>query len=190
MKNNDPTQQSAKEAIETTYTLLQATRGLRGDKAGSEYTSNTDRPVMFGELVHYMHGSAEVDEIRIQDQLRRNLSLRRQFNHLLECTRIAVASAQAQAASNEPLSQRETRTFTLKFKCSRANLDQVYVLLTVHPESGMADGKTPVILAKNATDIERLCFPPLKDHSTQLMFVANDERLVLVQDGDTELSLM
>lgn len=170
--------------IEDVFTVLQAARGLR--------TGSHDRPVMFGEIVHYIHGSAEVDESRVQEQIASNLVLRRQFSQLLERVRTAAAPKQALAASKELGIDRETRCFTLAFKYSKANADQVYVLLTVHPESGMADGHAPVVLANKEalSQVVRLCFPPLKDHRSQLLLVTDDQRLVLAQDSDAELSLL
>ena len=201
--------------IEEAFIALQAARGLR--------SGSLSRPVMFGEMVHYIHGTAEVDELRVEEQIGSNLSLRRQFNQLLEAARVATAPKQALAASEEAsvddgktkvsVAKRETRSFTLAFKHSKANADQIYVLLTVHPESGMADGHAPVVLASKqvgpggASEVEpssekdlsvragllelvRLCFPPLKDHRAQLLLVTGDQRLVLAQDSDAELSLL
>jgi len=176
--NDSPT--GSEEAV---FVALQAKRGLKTGEV-------LDRPVMFGELVHYLQGTAAVDEGRIQGQLNTNLDLLRQFNQLLSQCRVATAPQQAQAASAEPLNQRETRAFSVTFTSSRANTEQVYVLLTLHPESGLDDGHEPVLLVSKADKIGRLCFPAIKDHTSQLLFLAGDDKLSLVRDPNAELSLL
>lgn len=177
-----------KDKVEAVFVTLQALRGVRGG-----YDSRSASPVMFGELVHYVHGSAEIDEDRVKAAICTDLTLRRQFNNLLNSSRVATAPSQAQAASGEPvpgLTQRKTRAFTLLFKPSRANADQIYILLSVHAESGMADGHRPVIIASLASEVGRLQFPPLKDQSAQLLLGVEDQRLVIAQNADAELSLI
>jgi len=184
------------DTVETVFVTLQA---LRGTRAGYDVNFvvnsvvGSASPVMFGELVHYVHGTATVDEDRVKAAIASNLTLRRQFNSLLKNSRVAVAASQAQAASDEPISalvQRKTRAFTLLFKPSRANADQIYVLLTVHAESGMVDGHRPVIIASLASEVGRLQFPLLKDQSAQLLLDVDDQRLVIAQNADAELSLI
>ena len=176
------TNETTEPLVEAAFVGLQGMRGLR--------RSADMRPVMFGELVHYVHGTAQVDDARLCEQLSTNLSLRHQFMVLLEKSRIAIAPAQAQAASKELLSLRETRAFTLKFKPSNADSEQVYVLLTVHPESGLADGYSPILLATKGAEVGRLCFPLLTDQRAQLLLVEGDHRLALLREPDTEVSLV
>ena len=188
---------------DTAETVFVALQDLRGVKAGHGVNAvvnsvvnsvvGSASPVMFGELVHYVHGTATVDEDRVKAAIASNLTLRRQFNSLLKSSRVAAALSQAQAASDEPVSaliQRKTRAFTLLFKPSRANADQIYVLLTVHAESGMVDGHRPVIIASLASEVGRLQFPRLKDQSAQLLLDVDDQRLVIAQNADAELSLI
>jgi len=178
MKGRDLTRQSAEAA----FVALQGVRGLQ--------QSSEHRPVLLGELVHYLQGHVAVDDGRIREQLKAQLSLRRQFNQLLNDLRVATAPRQAQAASAGLLNARETRAFSLKFKVSRAHPDQVYVLLAVLGEACMADGRQPVLIASKDSDIVRLCFPVLNDHSAQALLLADDERLILLRDPDAELSLV
>ena len=176
---------TVEDTVEAVFVSLQAIRGAKAEC--------TKVPVMFGELVHYVHGTATVDEQRVKTAISNDLSLRRQFDSLLKNARVAAAPSQAQAASgaSDPGSmQRKTRAFTLLFKPSRANADQIYVLLTVHAESGMKDGHCPVIIASLASEIGRLQFPPLKDQSAQLLMDVDDQRLVIVHNADAELSLI
>ncbi|OUR90588.1 hypothetical protein A9Q81_19075 [Gammaproteobacteria bacterium 42_54_T18] len=182
----------AEGTVETVFVALQAARGVKATKAGygTKSAVKSITPVLFGELVHYVHGTASVDESKVRAAISRDLVLRRQFYSLLESSRVATAPSQAQAASGEPLVQRKTRAFTLVFKPSRANADQIYVLLTVHAESGMADGHRPVIIASLSSEVGRLQFPPLKDQSAQLLLEVEDKRLVIVQNADAELSLI
>ena len=177
------------EAVETVFVTLQASRGVKSGHAVNLAVRSAS-PVMFGELVHYVHGTATVDEFRVKTAIGSDLTLRRQFNNLLDSSRVAAAPSQAQAATGDPLRQRKTRAFTLLFKPSRANADQIYVLLIVHAESGMVDGHRPVIIASLASEIERLQFPLLKDRSTQLLVDVGDQRLKIVQNADAELSLI
>ena len=179
----------AEDRVETVFVALQAIRGVKAEY-GANSVVKSIVPVMFGELVHYVHGTALVDEARVKAAINSDLVLRRQFNNLLKSSRVATAPSQAQAASGESLVQRKTRAFTLVFKSSRANKDQIYVLLTVHAESGMADGHRPVIIASLFSELGRLQFPPLKDQSAQLLLEIDDERLVIVQNADAELSLI
>ena len=174
--------QSPDKLVEETFVALQGVRGLQ--------QKSESQPVMFGELVHYVHGTANVDDERVSDALGTNLPLRRQFNKLIEQTRVASHPMQAQAASDELLNQRESRAFTLKFKTSRANDKQIFVLLVVHAESNLADGHLPVLLANKEHKIGRLCFPALKDQTAQLLLEHDDEKLVLMRDPDAELSLI
>ncbi len=186
-----------KDKVEAVFVTLQAIRGVQPGnvtegviEAEAESEARLTPRVMFGELVHFVHGTATVDEPRVKAAIGNDLTLRRQFNSLLKSSRVAMAPSQAQAATGEVLEQRKTRAFTLLFKPSRANADQIYVLLTVHAESGIVDGHRPVIIANVATGIGRLQFPPLKDKSAQLLLEANDQRLIIAQNADAELSLM
>jgi len=177
------------DTVETVFVALQAVRGVKAG-VGTKSAEKTTAPVLFGELVHYVHGTASVDEPKVKAAISSDLVLRRQFYSLLKSSRVAAAPSQAQAASGEPLVQRKTRAFTLIFKASRANADQIYVLLTVHAESEMVDGHRPVIIASLSSEVGRLQFPPLKDQSAQLLLEVDDERLVIVQNADAELSLI
>ena len=186
-----------KDKVEAVFVTLQAVRGIKARREVDGLTEDVPEseirsalPVMFGELVHYIHGTATVDEARVKAVISNDLTLRRQFNSLLISSRVAMAPSQAQASTDEILEQRKTREFTLLFKPSRANEDQIYVLLTVHAESGMVDGHRPVIIASLATGVGRLQFPPLKDKSAQLLLEANDQRLIIAQNADAELSLI
>ncbi len=179
----------AEDTVETVFVALQAIRGVKAEYSANSVVKSTV-PVMFGELVHYVHGTASVDEARVKAAINSDLALRRQFNSVLKSSRVAAAPSQAQAASGEPLVQRKTRAFTLIFKPSRANVDQIYVLLSVHAESGMVDGHCPVIIASLPSEIGRLQFPPLKDQSAQLLLEVDDEGLVIAQNADAELSLI
>ena len=178
MNNSNSTQQS-------TESVFIALQGLRGLQQSVEH-----RPVLLGELIHYVRGSAEVNETLIREQLKTQLPLRRQFNQLLEDLRVATAPRQAQAASDEVCTGREAAGFSLKFKASKAHSDQIYIILTVRGESGMVDGHNPVIVVEREDDIERLCFPVLNEHRAQTLLLENDSCLALLRDPDAELSLI
>jgi len=190
MSNNNSVIPQYESLTEAAFVALQMSRALNAAGAREQSSDNIQRPVFIGELVHYIRGSENVDELRITEQLGRDLALRRLFDQLLEGTRVAVAPAQAQAASDETMEQRSTRTFTLTFKRSRANSGQVYILLTVLPEAKLEDGYCPVILASQSTNTKRLCFPSLKDHNTQVLRSADHEAVKLVQNPEAELSLI
>ena len=179
MSNSHSAPQSAEQ-------LFVATQGLRG----LQQKGDSQRPVLLGELLHYIRGSAPVDEALIVEQLRSRLPLRRQLNQLVNELRVASAPRQALAASAEPLKVRDTRAFSLKFTPSRAHDDQVYVLLTVHLESGLNDGHKPVIVATKDAAINRLCFPVLRERSAQMLLLESDPGLALLRDNDAELSLL
>ena len=175
-------QQPITETVEQVFIARQALRGLQQHKV--------DRPVLIGDLVHYLHGSQAINVKQIKQQISENLTLRRQLNELLKQIRVASVPMQAQAATNEPLSERETRAFSLKIKKSRAHEEQLYLLLTLQPEAKLPEGHRPTLIVNNQTTIERLCFPPLKDQQAQLMLVEGDNGLMLIRDPNSELSLI
>ena len=184
---------TVEDTAEAVFVSLQAIRGAKAERTMAECTTAPEVPVMFGELVHYAYGTALVDELRVKTAINNDLSLRRQFDSLLKDARVASAPSQAQAASGAPEPgsiQRKTRAFSLNFKPSRASANQVYVLLTVYPESGLEDGHCPVIIASLVSEIGRLQFPQLKDQAAQLLMEIDDQRLVIAQNADAELSLI
>jgi len=176
------TQQPITETVEQVFIARQTLRGLQ--------QTSSKRPVLIGDLVHYLHGSKAINGDALKQEINKSLTLRRQLNELVKQIRVANVPMQAQAASNEPLSERETRAFSLKIKKSRAHNEQLYLLLTVQPEAKLSEGHRPTLIVNNQTTIERLCFPALKDQQAQLMLVEGDDGLMLIRDPNSELSLI
>ena len=171
------------EQAEAIFVALQAQRAFKSDE-------QHDVPVMFAELMHYVHGTAEVDTQRVSGAISSNIPLRQQYQHLLTNRRVATMPMQAQAASDGLLTERSCRAFTIKFKTSKANPQQIYVILLAHAESGLKEGHAPVLLANKLAEVGRLCFPALTELKAQLLLDEADPQLVLMRDPDAELSLI
>lgn len=161
---------------------VQAIRGLNQRSA--------TRAVLLNDLINYINGHEGIDDAWIRQALNSNLTLRRQFNQLLASKRVGFDQVQAQADSGELVQERVAETFTLKFKLSRANTKQVYVLLKVSPEACLAESHKPVLIVEKSDVVERICFPELCDGIAQTLLESDDQRLILLRDPEAEISLV
>jgi hypothetical protein len=85
---------------------------------------------------------------------------------------------------------RLSRGFTLAFRASKADASQIYVILQVLPESGVADGRPVSLIAIVGDTVKRVSFPALQDQGTQTILLSGDDALVMLKSSDSELSLV
>ena len=171
---------------EQVFTALQTKRALGRTISG-------EKPVMFADIVRYVMGNDDQEGV-VYQAICNDLSKRRMYQQALNQSRFAFGKQEAHAQSAGEIELRQGEGFTIKLKFSRANANQCYVILLLDEsllsKSVLADPDRAIILHISDTEQhKRLQFPPLLDGKSQLMMLADDERLILLKNINTELSL-
>ncbi len=147
-------------------------------------------PVMFAQILHYIRGGEGIDKTHVEQAVNTDLRCRRIFQQLLTSQRVAFAPKEARADDSAPIDNRQTRAFNLKFRASKADAQQIYVILQVTAEAGLADGQKVSLLAVGNQQVKQLQFPVLQDGQTLTILLQGDDCLELLRDAETELSLV
>lgn len=166
------------------FTALDHLRSVEGDPTPGP------RPVLFADLVAYVRGHDTPGWQGAEAALRQDDRLRRQFEAILARTRRAHIPTLVAAMDDGPIQERRGDRFSIKMRASKAQVDQSYVLLTVEPAVGMADGVRPVLLVAGPRGLRRLSFPPLQSGQAQLIYPSDSPVLAELRDADATLSLI
>lgn len=146
--------------------------------------------VGFAHLVHYVEGRDFEGSERVEAALRNDLSLRRTFKQLLSRRSVAALPQEAQADDGARVSQREGEGFSVLFRPSKANPDQLYVILRVFPDFGAAEGKAFMLVAELDDEVTRVRFPELLDGQSQCILPIDHAPLAALQAPKSHISLV
>jgi hypothetical protein len=175
-KNSTP-----QEPLETIFIALKALQGMQQVDAM--------RPIVLADIVEYIRGN-EYQQQRVAVALATDLRVRKQFTMLLNQQRIAIAPQEALAQHAAELEMRLGEGFTLLFRRSRADQQQVYVILELDPALEPVDGAAYSILAMSESDVVRVRFPALNNNRAQAILREGDKQLELLRDPNIELNLI
>ena len=180
MSNRDQNNRLAESA----FIAIQNKRGLR--------IGEGSRPVLFNDLMAYLNGSEYVDNPSIEQELSRNLVLRKQFNELIASQRVGFCDALAMADSGDEIKERLSEHFELYFKTDIANNEQVYVLLTITSPELLVDKEEakPVVILEKENSCMQVAFPPLYGSSSQIILTVDDEQLRWLRDPEACMNLL
>ena len=191
MKESSDAKPSRNEALsqklgEQVFVALQAKKALQQPLAHT-------KPVLFADIVSYVMGKSDnADGVRraIND----DLSKRRIYQQVLNQSRFAVGLREAHAKSTGEIELRRGEGFVVKFKISRTNAQQCYVILLIDEtllKNGFLnqDENSVVMHIEGEDDHHSILFPPLFAGKSQLIMAADDEALLMLKDINNQLSL-
>lgn len=197
MVNNMSKQQEAKrqQVMSQAFVALSALQACRR-------VSPPPR-VMVNDLIQYIIGGGHIDVARIEQAINTELATYRRFQQLLAVQRQAWLPREACAQDVGELTQRQGNEFVLKFKRSKGDPQQVYVILEWNESQPVLVGEELYLhISTQAREEEqqqaasvsnqnwRLTFPPLTDGRSQVILTDEDPRLLAMRDMDSDLSLI
>ena len=149
-------------------------------------------PLMYAELLHYVMGRDTVDCRRIERGIGEHLPSRRLYRQLLaDCRRAWLPrEACAQDSDSALLNERQGSEFLLKFRSSKVDPQQIYVILELSSQQLAPPGSRLMLHISSDQGTWRLAFADVVDGRTQLLLDTDDPRLVALRHMDTELSLV
>ena len=138
--------------------------------------------IAFSRLYQYARGDISLDAALLA-ALKQNKSLARDFNALLQKLSWDSLPQVAAATTDTDLRLRETDLCAIRIEPSRAEPDQVYVILELKDPAAAP----PDLLITSAADggIETLALPDPDDGVIQLLLQADDAVLLAMQDHAT-----
>lgn len=175
---------------EQLFVALQAKKALK-------QPSTNPKPVLFADIVAYVMGKSDNAD-GVYQAINSDLSNRRIYQQVLNQSRFAVGLREAHAKSTGEIELRRGEGFAIKLKTSKANSQHCYVILVLDDtllngnqmSNLLNDPDKAIILHISGEQAhQRLQLPPLFDGKTQLMMMADDERLLMLKDINNELSL-
>jgi hypothetical protein len=142
--------------------------------------------IAFSRLWRFASGEVTHDD-ELLTALRTDTKLSADFNALLQKVSWSHLPQAAAASTNEDLRLRETDLCAIRIEPSRAEPDQVYVIIELKD----AEAKAPRSLITNAADgtIESLELPAAQGDVIQLLLQSDDAVLMALQDHGTEVFL-
>lgn len=164
--------------------------GLLCGLQGLSRHEDAPRPVLFGELLHYVHGNPQVNRQAIERALQDDVSLRAQFDELLAQHRRFFAPRLVAANSGEKTSERIGEGFRLKIRPSRAGGEQSYIILELDSPSVVSDGDALSLHVRQGSRWASVAFPDLHDQKSQVIVQADDLLLQLLTHSDAEVSII
>jgi len=170
-------------SAEVKFALLNGLRGV------SEH-SDVQRPVLFGDLLQYLHGNPSIDRDKIQHALRQDIGLANQYRDLLSQRRRLFAPKLVAAASSQATNERSGSGFRVLVRPSKADEQQCYVILEVAALAAVEDGAALTLHVLHNQDTAAVTFPGLHDGRSQVIVDRSDALLQLLAQGDAEISIL
>lgn len=173
------------QAAQQAFVALKGLQGLWADEPQL-------RPVLLADIAAYIGGGSQAaeDEKRVAQAITSDLRVRRQFKQLLAQQVVATVPQEALAQDTAMADERQGDGFCLKFRTSRADASQVYVILELDTKLASADGQQYQLIAEPQDTVLRLPFPGLNKLRAQLIMLSDDERLGYLRDPKVELHLV
>ena len=151
-----------------------------GDAEGAE------KKVTLGRLYGYASGAEAGADPELERLLAENQGLRRDFRRLLSKTAV-VHMPRVAAASSGEISQRSGANCRIRFEPSRAEPDQVYVIIEFTGAEDFALASLFVCDGDNRCD--KFSLPAARDGIVQLLLERESELLAKLRDINTEIYL-
>ncbi|MBE88332.1 MAG: hypothetical protein CMM76_02700 [Rhodospirillaceae bacterium] len=174
-----------KERMELAFEQLHLV-DLMVDQQLNAIDAADERPVGFQDL----YSAAVQPEVaingRIADALENNPKLRRDFETLLQQTGIAWFPVAA-AAETATLDERDEASFLIRIRPSKANEDQVYVLVRLKEPSAVQPHAI-IALPPEGVPIKKT-LPVAVDSMFQLLMQRDEPLVRAIQDRRSKLSL-
>jgi len=148
-------------------------------------TQDTPTKVSFSELYAYANDANHVASKALQSALGHDLSLRRDLKRLLDKQAI-VHMPRAAAASTGDIDQREADGFKLTLKPSKADEDQVYLLI------GAIDrDESPTLMFVQDVDgpVHRLVIEDFYEGEAQILLQRNDDIVKALRKAQSDVIL-
>jgi hypothetical protein len=142
--------------------------------------------IAFNRLYRFATGATSHDA-ELQTELRQNADLARDFNTLLQKVSWSYLPQVAAASTDEKLGLRETDLCAIRIEPSRAEPDQVYVIIELKDRTAIS----PKSLITTSADgsVETLELPEDHEGVIQLLLQADDVILLALQSHGTEVYL-
>jgi len=141
--------------------------------------------ISFSELYAYATNAAHVPSEALQNALSSDLTTRRDLNKLIKKQSI-VHMARAAAASSGDIEQREADGFSLTLKPSKANSDQVYLII-----ESMDRDESPSLLfiEQEAGPTLRLPIDDFREGEAQILLSSQDDIVKALRKPSCEVIL-
>lgn len=166
---------------ESAFIALKALQGLNVGAGQGQ--------VLLADIFNYVSGGTDRDQ-RVATAMKTNLNVRRQLQQVLQQQRLSVAPAEALAQDTSELPMRTGKGFRILFRRSRADLDQVYLVLEVEPNLEINEGEDVLIIAEGELAVARLQFYSISNGRSQTILRTGDEKLDLIKNSNNPLSLL
>ena len=147
-------------------------------------------PLLPWHIARYAAGDPDVDSSAMAKALRQDISLYRFYRALLDAHAFGMSPRQAAAQSLALTQRREGEGFSLEFRASRAQADQVYVTLSIDTLRVVREGAQVQLHVLTDEDLLRLEFPPMVGHRSQRLFLSGSPELSMLCRNDSELILV
>ena len=142
--------------------------------------------VTLGRLYRYASSPDGGADSELERLLAENQDLRRDFRRLLGKT-AAVHMPRVAAASSGEISQRSGANCRIRFEPSRAEPDQVYVIIEITGAEDFAPASLFVCDSDNLCD--KFSLPAARDGIVQLLLERDSDLLAKLRDINTEIYL-
>ncbi len=145
------------------------------------------RPVVFADLFAYATGSDAGDDARIEAAVAGDVRLRAGLDHLLD----KLASARlprVAAAATGPIGERRSGDLVLRLHPSRADRDQIYVVLAMPADWGA--GRRHLIIRRAGAAPLRLALEVDTDGGAQTMIDRSGPVFQALTDRTSEIDLV
>ena len=134
---------------ESVFVAVKALHGLHSQAGKSQ--------VLMADIVQYVTGAEDPNQ-KVATAVKLDLRVRRQLQQVLQHQRLSVAPAEALAQDAAEIEMRIGEGFRILFRPSRADSNQIYVVLELGKELEIQDGIDMLVIAQGENDIARIQF--------------------------------
>lgn len=166
---------------ESLFIAVKALQGL--------HSQDGKRQVRLADVVEYVRSGIDRNQM-VEAAIKTDLTIRRQLQMILQHQRISVAPAEALAQDSSELEMRIGQGFQILFRRSRANTDQVYVVLELEKELEVNDGDDILLIAEGELAIARLQFTNISNGRSQTILRTDDDKFAVIKNPNNALSIL
>lgn len=166
--------------VEQAFVLLRAESGYLSEWRPSAVTAS--------HILNYARGAFLANQAQVEHAIANDLRWRQLYSKALKTGRFSYAPKVA-AASDGQLSERQGDGYSLRWRSSRAEAGQVYLMLSVDAEQEYEGGSELVLHVLTEHQAARCSFPALHDGRSQVVIESQDLLLALLTNKDAELFL-
>ncbi|ABK42712.1 hypothetical protein Mmc1_0185 [Magnetococcus marinus MC-1] len=168
--------QSARDA--TTATLFTALSQL--DTLRQPRDEHVERPIGYTQLMQYIQGDGPTS-LAVVRALKADAKLKASYHQLLQRRAMCYFPAVVAASSGE-INERQTDGWKIRWKTSRADANQIYLLIELKPHME----RTPT---KLTVEEERITLPEPVNGTIQLLVEANCAIMQGLRNKDSKVYL-